>query len=109
MKRKPEGENARARTGVRNQAFSSPTTEEPKATTLASGAQQNTPRFPHTGDEAKPRWANAECLGRSPEPKANQKNRGKLEHKKISGDKYSDVLEVHLISPFLTILLKHSG
>ena len=36
MKRKAEGENARARTGVRNQAFSSTTTEEAKTTTLAS-------------------------------------------------------------------------
>ena len=35
MKRKAEGENARARTGVRNQALSSPTT----------------PRFAHTGEK----------------------------------------------------------
>jgi len=35
MKRNAEGENARARTGVRNQAFYSPTT----------------PRFAHTGEK----------------------------------------------------------
>ena len=35
MKRKAEGENARARTGVRNQAFASPTT----------------PRIAHTGEK----------------------------------------------------------
>lgn len=65
-----------------NQAFSSPTTEEPQATTLASGAQQNTPRFAHTGDGAKRRWANTLCSGQSPEPKANQRNRGKNDYEK---------------------------
>ena len=90
MERKAEDENARARTRVRNQAVSSPTTEEPEATTLASVEQQNTRRSAHTGDGAKRRWANTLCSGHSPEPKANQKNREKVEQvkSKFKGEVY---------------------
>ena len=53
MERKAEDENARARTEVRNQTFSSSPTEDPKATTLARVAQQNTPRSAHTGEKSR--------------------------------------------------------
>ncbi len=74
MKRKAEGETVRARTWVRNQAVSSPTTEEAKTTTLASPrtrVQQNTPRFAHTG----------------------KRNHGKLEKERTSIAQHTVIIE----------------
>ena len=96
MERKAEDENAGARTQVRNQAFSSPTT----------------PRSAHTGDGSRGRgrrWANTLCSGHSPEPKANQKNREKAEEEKSRFEKDAYLLFNHSTKPFLTILVKHPG
>ena len=60
-------------------------------------------------DAAKRRWANTLCSGQSPEPKANQKNREKVEHEKSRFDGKVYLLINHFIKPFLTILVKHSG
>lgn len=90
MERKAEDENVRARTEVRNQAVSKPTTKEPKAMTLAippKREQQNTPGSAHT----------------------DEKNREKVEQKKSSFEGEVPLPIKKPIGPFLTILVKHSG
>jgi hypothetical protein len=60
------------------------------------------------GNAAERRWANARLAGQSPEPKENQGNLGKHDHRKSSFEGNIDVLEDHSPERFPPILVKHS-